>query len=404
MPPTRPAPAWPPCFWALNVFNAVTPYVGSIDNGATIAATLASPFPTGLIQPVGTSVGLLAQVGDTLSFFDDKRVNPYNQQWQLSIQQQLPARFLFEVAYMGMHNLRQIESFNLNEKPDRFLALGRAENNAVTNPFLGVFPATSTLGRGSTVTQSRLWVRFPQFTTLTEQGANTGRALYHSMQTKLDKRLSHGANLLWAYTFSKLMDNNTTSIVNDRHYRSVSSFDQKHVMRLAFTYQLPFRLHGMLLRQTIGGWAVSGFGTLASGVALSVTPTNGPPLRLGKPEVGGAVSSLLGRKRDASGRVLNPYFNINAFLPLADQYTISPEPPSLDDLRAPGQRSLNLALFKSFPIRERFKVEVRMESTGVTNTPIFDAPGTNMNQTGTFGVITSAGGSRAVQGSARLVF
>jgi hypothetical protein len=406
-------------FGAVNVFNAVTPYVGSIDNGATIATTLANPFPAGLIQPVGTSAGLLAQAGDSLSFFDDKRVNPYNQQWQLSIQQQLPARFLFEIAYMGMHNIKQIENFtsasctgaltggtgcNLNEKPDRFLALGRAENNAVPNPFLGVFPATSTLGRGATITQGRLWVRYPQFTTLTMQGANTGRALYHSMQMKLDKRLSHGLNLLWAYTFSRLMDNNTTSVVNDRHYRAVSLFDQKHVMRLAFTYQFPFRFRNMLSRQIVGGWAVSGFGTLASGVPLSVTQTNGRPIRLVSPKLDGSVSSRLGDKRDSSGKVLNPYFNTNAFLALPDQYTISPEPPALDDLRAPGTKSLNLALFKSFPVRERFKLEARMEATGVTNTPIFDPPGTNMNQTGTFGVITSAGGSRAIQGSARLVF
>jgi hypothetical protein len=391
-------------FGALNVFNAVTPYVGSTDNGATIATTLANPFPAGLIQPVGTPVGLLAQIGDTLSFFDDKRVNPYNQQWQLSVQQQLPARLLFEIAYMGMHNIKQIESFNLNEKPDRFLALGRAENNAVTNPFLGAFPATSTLGRGATITQNRLWVRFPQFTTLTAQGVNTGRALYHSMQMKLDKRLSQGLNLLWAYTFSRLMDNNTTSIVNDRHYRAVSSFDQKHVMRLAFTYQLPLRFRSIALRQIAGGWAVSGFGTLASGVPLSVTQTNGRPLRLVSPKLEGSVGSRLGDIRDASGKVLNPYFNTSAFLALPDQYTISPEPPALDDLRAPRTRSLNLALFKSFPIRERFKIEVRMESTSVTNSPNFDAPGTNMNQAGTFGVISSAGGTRAVQGSARLVF
>jgi len=221
---------------------------------------------------------------------------------------------------------------------------------------------------------------------------------------KLDKRLSHGVNLLWTYTFSKLMDNNTTSIVNPRHYRAVSSFDQKHVMRLAFTYQLPFRIHNMALRQIAGGWAISGFGTLASGVPLSVSQTNGRPIRLVSPKLEGSISSRLGDKRDASGKVLNPYFNTNAFLALPDQYTISPEPPALDDLRQPGQRSLNLAVFKSFPIRERFKVEVRMESTSVTNTPNFDAPGTNMNQAATFGVITSAGGSRAIQGSARLVF
>ena len=88
----------------------------------------------------------MAQVGDTLSIFDDKRVNPYNEQWQFSIQQELPSRVLFEMAYMGMHSLKQIESFNLNEKPDVYLAQGRAENNTVPNPFLNIFPATSTLG------------------------------------------------------------------------------------------------------------------------------------------------------------------------------------------------------------------------------------------------------------------
>lgn len=395
-------------FGSLNVFNAVTPFVGSTDNGATASTTLANPFPAGLVQPIGTSIGLMAQVGESLSFFDDKRRNPYNQQWQLSVQQELPARMLLEVAYMGMHSLKQVESFNLNEKPDRYLALGRAENNTVPNPFLNVFPATSTLGRGATITQNRLWVRFPQFTSLTMQGANTGRALYHSMQMKVDKRLSHGLNLLLAYTFSRLMDNNTTSIVNERHYRSVSSIDQKHVMRLAFTYELPMRFAGggmnQLWRQAFGGWAVSGLLNLATGTPLSVSHTYGRPLRIRNPRLEGPIVERLGDKRDASGRVLNPFFDIAAFAPLPDQYTITPEPPALDELRAPGTRSLNLSVFKSFPLRERLKLEVRMEATGATNTPNFDAPGTNMNQAATFGVISTAGGNRAMQASARLVF
>jgi len=104
------------------------------------------------------------------------------------------------------------------------------------------------------------------------------------------------------------------------------------------------------------------------------------------------------------GRVANPYFDVNAFLPLVDQYQIAPDGPTLDELRAPGTRSLNASLFKSFPIRERVRAEVRLEGTGVTNTPNFAAPGTNMNQTATFGVITSAGGNRAMQGALRFVF
>lgn len=395
-------------YGAVNVFNSQTPFVSSTDNGATPFTTLADPFPAGLRQPQGSAAGLMAQVGDSLTIFDHRRVNPYNQQWQLSVQQELPARVLFEVAYMGMHSVKQIESFNLNEKPDIYLPLGRAENNPVPNPFLNIFPANSTLGRGATIPQNRLWVRFPQFTTLTLQGANTGRALYHSLQMKADKRLSHGLNVLFVYTFSRLMDNYTTSVINPRRYRAVSSLDQKHVMRLAFTYQLPFRFAGggmnLLWRQVIGGWALSGFATFATGTPLSVTHANGRPIRIANPRLEGPVSERLGDRKDSSGGVLNPYFRIDAFQPLPDQYTITPEPAMLDELRAPGTRSVNAALMKNFPIREKLKLEVRMEATDVTNTPNFGAPGTNMSQAATFGIITSASGSRAVQGAARLVF
>jgi hypothetical protein len=389
-------------FGAVNVYNALTPFVGSNDGGVTAATTLANPFPAGLVQPIGNSIGLMAQVGDALSIFNDQRVNPYNEQWQFSVQQELPSHVLFEIAYMGMHSLKQIESFNLNEKPDVYLALGRAENNTLPNPFLNAFPATSTLGRGATITQNRLWVKYPQFTTLTLQGANTGNALYHSLQIKADKRLSHGFNVLGAYTLARIMDNNTTSIVNQRHYRAVSLFDQKHVLRIASTYALPFRFQGW--KKMVGGWSLGGYYTFNTGVPLSVTQANGRPIRIKNPKLEGSVGSRLGDRRDARGTVLNPYFDITAFQALPDQYVISPEPPALDELRAPSSRSLNLSLFKTFPIRERFRIEVRVEATGVTNTPNFDAPGTNMSQTATFGVITSAGGNRAMQGSLRLAF
>lgn len=336
-------------------------------------------------------------------------MSPYAEQWQFDIQRELPSRFLLDIAYMGMHSLKEIESFNLNELPDVYLAQGSRANTAIPNPFLNVFPATLTLGTGSTVPQSRLWVWYPQFTSLTMQGANTGRALYHSMQMKVDKRLTHGLNVLASYNFSKLMQNNTTSLVNVRHYRAVSALDQKHHFSMAFIYALPFEFKGsgmkLVARQAFGGWSISGLVTLASGVPLSVTQANGRPIRLRNPSLSGPIGFRLGDKRDASGRVLNPYFDITTFQALPTQYIVTPEPPELDDLRAPGTRSLNLSPFKSFPLRgERLKLEVRMEATGVTNTPNFDAPGTNMSQAATFGVINSASGARSMQGSARLVF
>jgi hypothetical protein len=393
----------------IGVFNATTPFVGTIDNGATPFATLANPFPVGLRAPVGASAGLQAQIGDAIAFFDEHRVSPYNQQWQVSLQRQLPSRTVVEAAYVGMLSLKQFESFNLNEKPDQYLALGTAENTRVPNPFLGVFPSNTVLGQGATITQNRLWSRFPQFTSATLQGANTGKAIYHALQLKADKRMTNGLSVLWTYTFSKLIDNETASLINPRQYRTVSSLDQRHIMRVAATYEFPWQFTGQgagrFLRQLAGGWALSGYFIAETGRPFGVTHPNGRPVRLRNPALSGPVSQRLGDRIDpVTRRPVNPYFDVTAFAPLASQYVITPEPDRFDELRAPGVTSLNMSLFKTFPIAERFRLQVRMEAAGVTNTPNFGAPGTNLSSLATFGVITTAGGSRQMQGSVRVFF
>jgi outer membrane receptor protein involved in Fe transport len=105
-------------FGSIGTFNSVTPFVGSTNNLATPGNTLANPFPSGLVQPVGSSQGLMALVGNSLSFFNDARVNPYAEQWQIDIQRELPSRLMVDIAYTGMHSLKEIEGFNLNELPD----------------------------------------------------------------------------------------------------------------------------------------------------------------------------------------------------------------------------------------------------------------------------------------------
>jgi hypothetical protein len=138
-----------------------------------------------------------------------------------------------------MLSLKQLETYNLNELPDVYLSQGTAQNTAVRNPFLGAFPATSALGQATTVSQRQLWLQFPQFTSVNMNGANTGTTTYNALQAKVEKRLSHGLTVLGTYSFSKLIHNNMTSLVNERHYRSIASLDQPHLFRLAVTYQLP---------------------------------------------------------------------------------------------------------------------------------------------------------------------
>ena len=79
-------------------------------------------------------------------------------------------------------------------------------------------------------------------------GAGGAWRVEQPVQAKADKRLSHGFNMLFNYTLSKAIVNNMTSLVNERHYRAVSPFDQKHVFRLGFTYDMPFQFAGGLAR------------------------------------------------------------------------------------------------------------------------------------------------------------
>jgi hypothetical protein len=381
----------------VDTFNTTTPYIATNDAGASIATTLNNPFPNGLQAPVGSGAGLLAQIGEGLTIFDHHRVNPYNQQWQLSIQRELPARILVEVAYVGVHALKLLESYNLNEKPDQYLALGTAENTRVPNPFWGIFPTTTTLGNASTITQNRLWVRYPQFTSLTLEGANTGRTIYHAGQIKVDKRLSHGLNAIFGYTFSKLIDNNTTSLINERHYRSVSPIDQTHVARMALVYQTPFRWRGggwdRVVDYLLGGWRFSAHVNATSGDPLSVTHANGRPIRLRPAALSGPVNERLGR-----------YFDTTAFAPLPNQYTVTPEPPTLDDLRGPANTLTNLQLFKQFPIGERVRLEFDFQADNAFNTPQWANPATNMSNLATFGVISDATNQRTIMTALRVRF
>lgn len=86
---------------------------------------------------------------------------------------------------------------------------------------------------------------------------------YNAFRLRVEKRLSRGLTFTGIYIFSRMTDNNVSSLINPRPYASIGSLDQTHVGRVAFSYDLPaqFREPGMgysVLRQVAGGWRLSG--------------------------------------------------------------------------------------------------------------------------------------------------
>src|SRR5262249_10296710 len=92
---------------------------------------------------------------------------------------------------------------------------------------------------------------------------------YHSLQTKLERRVAGGLTILGAYTWSKSLSNGDTSSLgggtfaapiqdyfNLRADKSPSVFDIAHRLSGAAIYELPiFRKSGSHLARTLlGGW------------------------------------------------------------------------------------------------------------------------------------------------------
>jgi len=388
-------------------FSPTTPYVGTVDSGATPYTTLSNPFPNGLQPVVGSTLGLASQAGNSMTLLNPNRVSPYNQQWQFSAQQELPSNIVMEAAYVGSLSVKELESYNLNDLPDIYLPLGSAQNTAVPSPFYGLFPANSTLGSGATISQKQFWLAYPQFSSLTIDGLNTGVTTYNALQARVEKRMSHNLSVIGTFTFSKLMHNNMTSVVNTRRYRSISSLDQPFLFRLAVVYALPVHFAGTgyrhVLREAAGDWAITSYLTMESGLPLSITQANGRPIVIANPGESGPIDQRLGDKV-VNGVPQNTYFNTHAFQALSSQYLVSPQVPYISQLRAPGLCALNASLFKNFELYERLHAELRLEAYNATNHPFFNSPGTNMSSTATFGVITGASNSRTMQAGLKIIF
>jgi hypothetical protein len=315
---------------------------------------------------------------------------------------------LGEAAYVRMHSLRLYEDHNLNELPDSALSL----TNNVPNPFLGLLPATSTLGQGSTLRANRLTVMFPAFNSVVAQRNATGRNNYHSLQTRVQKRLSHGVHLVANYTFSKALLYYQFSGVNARPtWRAVSAIDAPHMFRAFGTYDLPFgrgrswgRNWARWLDSVAGGWSLTWAARYTSGFPLSLTDTNGQPIPIADPQTPGSLRDRLGDRIDPATKLpINPYLRPSAFAHLPD-FTISSEPLLYSWLRAPGLLRNSAALAKTVSIVERWKLELRADIDNPFNSPQFAAPNTNLATPSAFGTITSAGGNRIIVFGARVMF
>src|SRR4030095_1505593 len=122
-------------------FSQTTPFVATQNNFRSRANSLSDPFPTGILQPVGSSQGASTFLGQQIQFFSPEVRNPYCLRWNFGIQRQLPGQIILEVAYIGKHRIHLlVATTNMDFVPARYLSTSPVRDQAVINSLTASVP------------------------------------------------------------------------------------------------------------------------------------------------------------------------------------------------------------------------------------------------------------------------
>ncbi len=398
-------------------FSQVTNFEPTLNGGLSFVATLDNPFPSGLLQPTGSSLGLNTYMGNTVSFFDSNPRTPFNQIWQMTVQRSLPWQSFIELGYIGNEGQHIIiprypqyfPAQDLSTLPTRDQTAYSYWTTNVPNPFYPLLPGTSLAGSVITRYQEGQMAHFPQFAEgstfpATDGVADTesvGLSWYNALTARFQKRFGYGFALQINYTQSKLLQ--AQSRLNGQGSpleRVVSADDRPYSLTMSGVYELPvgtgkrFTINNRFANAIVGDWRIGIIPTFQGGPALAF----GDAL---------LTSSLSGIALPVGQRTVQNWFNTSAFNTNTTQqlaYNYETLSSRLSGVRGQGLNMWNGSLRKPIKIYERFRIMVDADVANMFNHPNFSVPNTTPTSSA-FGTVTSSAAyARTVQLGAQVAW
>ena len=390
------------------------PFVSSsnLSGTANSAATFQTPFTTPLSPGVWRprSPNYTLSVTGVAQNMDSPAVAQYN----MEVQQQLPAKLVLEVGYVGTRGTRLAES----------RALNRAYLASPTNPINGVTT--------NTVASANIQARVP-YQGFTPGGVTRietyGFANFNSLQTTVRRQVSAGVYLQAAYTWSKAMTTVTggdglngvfsggsgnSNDPNNRYARyGLAAYDRTNRLVIAYTWEIPgWKNGGAFTRGSTNGWKLSGVSTFQSGKPLTFTDANNGTAygTLSRAQFlpGKGNGDVLNRN---GGSMLSRVKNNTYLNPSATVFVTAPAVPfsapasststilprdygnsGIGVARGPGNDNWDMTLAKDTRVgglREGAMLTFRTEFFNIWNHAQYANPGTGA-QTASYGVINSS--------------
>lgn len=311
---------------------------------------------------------------------------PHSDQWNVGIQQTFSTRGVWTLNYVGSRG--------------RNIDLGMVANTALPGPGT-VAPRTPFPYMG----QSHWDVPLNQ-------------SDYEALQTSFQGRdKKTGFSYIVSYTWSHSIDigaddwygSGTSSIEHPydlRLDRSNSGFDLPNVFTAGWTWTVPvgkgqsLSTGNRIADYVVGNWKINGIASYSSGAPYTITASG---------DIGNTGNTGTYERANLVG---NPYlvhptlaqwFNTAAFATPA-QYTLGNL--GRNTMRPDANKQFDTSLFRDFPFfHEGDTLMVRIDAFNVLNHPIWGTPGSTVNNTSTFGKVTSMGNSpRQLQLSAKITF
>jgi hypothetical protein len=239
----------------------------------------------------------------------------------------------------------------------------------------------------------------------TAAGGYFGTSNYHSFQAGWQYRAGRGLTLTTAYTFGRVLTdvagggldfrNFTASAQNPRHFKAEygrPAWDRTHIFTAGYIWDIPLlKNRHDIVGKAFGGWTFSGITVIESGFAFTPgmgTSTNGQATR---PNCIGSTDGP---------RTVAEWFNTGAFQ----------APPfgtfgncGTGLIQGPPENTWNWALFKSFPLGEKAKLQFRSEFFNIWNHPSFQSISNNFGA-GNFGAVITALDPREIEFALRVDF
>jgi outer membrane receptor protein involved in Fe transport len=248
----------------------------------------------------------------TVTLIDPGLEMPYTQQWNLTIERQMPFASAFRISYTGNRGIGLLkyaqDNLPLHDPVNGVLVANHPNNPAnlrgqiikpaanihcagtagtTAIPFTALCPVVVPIGAFEySFRVPRINERRPNGLYGTNLAvSNAAWSYYNAMQLEWTKRLSRNLNFQAAYTWSKATDttseatfvgagdsNQNGNKARDAH--ALSRFHTPHRFTMYGTYRLPFFIGDKgFLGQTLGGWQFSAVVKLARGTPFTVTTT-----------------------------------------------------------------------------------------------------------------------------------